>query len=162
MKKYSFVAAVLFQIVLLAFIPLKKINAWLYGTEVLLMTEQVDPFDVLRGYYVTMNYEIQNKSAPTGTVFTVLEVDSAGIARASAVVTEKPGGNLFIAGKNNGSGIDYGIGRFYIPETRTKEINKALVAVRGNTAAVLGIVRLDGAGTPALVGIRIGEKEYRF
>lgn len=162
MNKSLFAAAVLFQVFLLALVPLNKISAWLYGTEVLLSTVQIDPYDVLRGYYVTMNYEIQNQVAPKGEVFTLLTVDPKGIARPASVVTEKPEGKLFIAGKNNGFTIDYGIGRYYIPETRTKEINKALVGVRGDTDSVVGIVRLDGDGTPALIGIRIGKNEYRF
>ena len=162
MKKTLFAAAVFFQVLLLALIPLKKISALLHGTEILLSTVQIDPYDVLRGYYVTMNYEVANRAAPKGTVFTVLDVDSGGIARASSVVTEKPRGKLFIAGTSNGFMIDHGIGRYYIPETRTKEINKALVDVRGDTDAVLGIAKVDADGTPALIGIRIGKKEYRF
>lgn len=167
MKKFLFLAAVLFQIFLLGLIPMKKVKAYSTGREILLSTTQYDPDDPVRGYYVTMDYEISRSPITTiqGDLLMVLNVDSAGIARPGEIVKNRadiPENALFIKGRIKNGRIDYGLDRFYIPENRTFEINDALRDARSETDAVLGIARIDSDGSPVLVGIRIKDVEYRF
>jgi uncharacterized membrane-anchored protein len=50
----------LFQSLLICSIPFQSVYALLPGTTVVLKTQPVDPFDLLRGYYQTLNYDISS------------------------------------------------------------------------------------------------------
>lgn len=48
------------QTVLVLFVPIQAIALLIQGEPVILQTEPVDPYDLLRGYYVTLSYDISN------------------------------------------------------------------------------------------------------
>jgi uncharacterized membrane-anchored protein len=50
----------LFQSLLICSIPFQSVYALLTGTTVVLKTQPVDPYDILRGYYQTLSYDISN------------------------------------------------------------------------------------------------------
>jgi uncharacterized membrane-anchored protein len=50
----------LFQSFLICTIPFQSVYALLTGTTVVLKTQPVDPFDLLRGYYQTLSYDISS------------------------------------------------------------------------------------------------------
>jgi uncharacterized membrane-anchored protein len=50
----------LFQALLICSIPFQSVYALLTGTTVVLKTQPVDPYDILRGYYQTLSYDISS------------------------------------------------------------------------------------------------------
>lgn len=50
----------LFQSLLICSIPFQSVYALLTGTTVVLKTQPVDPYDILRGYYQTLSYDISS------------------------------------------------------------------------------------------------------
>src|SRR3989344_4515462 len=68
----------------------------LLGTKtVVLATQPVDPFDLIRGQYITIRYEIGSIPSVDGAqigdnVYVVLEEDSTGISRYKSASLDKP------------------------------------------------------------------------
>jgi uncharacterized membrane-anchored protein len=174
MKRAAFIAALCVQLGILALVPAKKIKAYYTGREIKLATEQYDPYDVMKGYYANLTYEISRppdeervpRSQRHGrSVYMILETDEAGIARPVRTVSrlgEIPGGADFIRGIRRGWRIEYGLERFYMPEERRHEVNSALSEARGETDAVLGIARLDSDGEAVLTAIEIRGRRFDF
>jgi uncharacterized membrane-anchored protein len=94
-KIVLFGAAALIQFALLALMVVDRVQILREGTEVTLWTRLVDPHDVLRGDYVTLNYDISRlpagllKDQPVGArnpiVFVKLAPNSDGIYEAISV-----------------------------------------------------------------------------
>ncbi|MDR3163980.1 MAG: GDYXXLXY domain-containing protein [Synergistaceae bacterium] len=135
-----------------------------FGERVFLETRPVDPSDILRGDYVTLDYEIQdipdymhpeemgggpysNKSP--SAVFVGLERDTDGVGRVRSVSLKRPNGGLYIKGiyKRMRWGIDYGLSRYYVPEGTGRDIEEK---VRDH--AVLAEVRI-WRGHPVIYGL---------
>jgi uncharacterized membrane-anchored protein len=120
-----------------------------FGERVLLETRPVDPTDILRGDYVTLDYEIQNipddiypdelkdedhfysgKNLPT--VFVELDLDADGVGRVKGASTKRPNGGLYIKAvsvRSPWSGfwsVDYGLSRYYVPERTGREIDEKM------------------------------------
>jgi len=128
------------------------------GTEILLKTAPVDPWDIFRGNYVTLNYEISTFEQPNfntfnpnvidqdykdigKTVYLILETDTKGVASAKSMTMTKPvNGELFIRGKKQYRQIEFGIESYFVPEGRGKEIEK----LRGQDLMVRAVVDKDG------------------
>lgn len=99
--------------------------AWplLTGTTILLDTRPVDPFDIFRGQYMTIRYEIGNiplikEAAPGKDVFVLLKEDSGGVFRYDGASLTKPNQGVFIRGKvienrGNETNVEYGIEQFF-------------------------------------------------
>lgn len=181
MRRIAFIAAVGLQLVILALVPAKKVKAYYTGREIKLATAQYDPYDVMKGHYVALSYEINERARfdvfraetspprtefPDGRrVYMILAVDAAGIARPVRVAERaadiRPG-EFFIAGTGRRWWIEYGLERFYMPEERRDEINAAIAAARGDTDALLGVVRLDADGDAVLTALEIRGKRYEY
>ena len=61
------------QFMILASVPAASIYTQFAGTTLFLQTEPVDPYDILRGYYQVLNYDISDrnklKKLPGGKLF---------------------------------------------------------------------------------------------
>jgi uncharacterized membrane-anchored protein len=99
--------------------------AWplMFGHVVVLETRPVDPFDVFRGQYLTINYEISTIPSFNGanagdTVYVTLKEDKLGIFRYDNASLSRPGTDNYIKGRieyNNGDTlrVRYGIEQFF-------------------------------------------------
>ena len=99
--------------------------AWplLTGESVILATTPIDPFDLLRGQYITINYEINRipiiEGAEAGeSVYVVLEKDNSDIWRYKKALLVKPEQGRFIKGKiisisGKTMNIEYGIEQYF-------------------------------------------------
>jgi len=99
--------------------------AWplMTGKAIRLATRPVDPFDVFRGQYITINYEISNLPLVNGgnegnNVYVVLNEDQEKIFRYSSASLTKPTVGIFIKGKirstyGNSMNVEYGIEQFF-------------------------------------------------
>lgn len=147
------------------------------GREVVLKSQPVDPRDLLRGQYVRLNYGISqipvslstlrsDELVATGaTVYVQLKTGEDGYARATSVTigNAAPSGNadaVWIRGRNlyatGSSGImtiEYGLERFFTPETVAPEIESRMregaiteivIAVGGNGRAQIKGLRQEG------------------
>ncbi len=89
----------------------------------ILATRPIDPFDVFRGQYIIIGYEISNiptlENAEIGnSVYVILEEDSANIARYKSASLIKPDQGLFIRGKilsiyDKSMSVEYGIEQYF-------------------------------------------------
>ena len=135
------------------------------GTLVTLETRPVDPRDLLRGDYVTLNYKISdipltafapqtNTPAPGSTVYVAIE--SRGefyeVARASSEPILAESGQVLLRGIAQGgwnpssAHVAYGIERYYVPEGAGNPRGKLTVqvAVPSSGRAQIKNVFIDG------------------
>ena len=60
---WRFTIAIAFQLAIVASIPIPKAIVIATGDTIYLQTRPIDPYDILRGRYVTLDYEIEQSSA---------------------------------------------------------------------------------------------------
>ncbi len=91
----------------------------LTGKTVILKTQPVDPFDMLRGQYLTINYEISRVNladAKEGdTIYVSLKEGDDKIWHSTNISLSKPYNGIFIKGKARQSwrGVEYGIEQYF-------------------------------------------------
>ncbi len=164
-----FILAVAAQFLILAVVPAQKIYTRATGKSVLLKIYPVDPYDVLRGYYVTLRYEIgdagkfaHSSGFSSGDhVYVTLERGDGGVWHAISLSQSFPANlpenRLAIRGRYSYSSIEYGIEEFFIPEDKRGEIEEAL---RKNIEQARVEVKVDSKGGAALVRLLIGDRVY--
>lgn len=134
--------------------PAQSFYTQVTGRTVILQTAPVDPYDPIRGYSQTLNYNIsrvenlrslpggkelfkdsqQNKYLP-GTEFYVILAAPASITSqpplpwkpvgvSSDRPTSLPTNQIALKGKSTGNSIEYGLETYYMPESRANEINQ--------------------------------------
>ncbi|MBC7883550.1 MAG: GDYXXLXY domain-containing protein [Anaerolineae bacterium] len=172
-----FLAAIGLQSVLLFVGPAQRAYTYLTGTPATLKTVPVDPYDPVRGYSVTLNYDI---SSPL-TVPGVSPLSSSGFHEGQIVYVtlQKPTGNtawtvvryqserpknlpadqLFLQGTFHNNRIRYGIETYYVPEEKIQEVNQAILKHPKDN---LVDVRIDAAGKAIPVQLRIAGKVYAY
>jgi uncharacterized membrane-anchored protein len=142
------------QSLLICSIPFESIYALATGTTVILKTMPVDPYDLLRGYYQTLSYDISSfntlKQLPgwaelnhkqdreiidrNRQVYITLTKISAvnpqapeawkPIAIGEKLPVDLSADKIAIKGTSNGSSIIYGLETYYMPEDRKDDVNK--------------------------------------
>ena len=94
----------------------------LTGKTVVLKTQPIDPFDVFRGQYLTISYEISRVNLSKGfkegdTVYVSLKEGDDTIWHADKVSSNKPESEIFIRGTAKqswrGLAVEYGIGQYF-------------------------------------------------
>jgi len=172
-QRNAFYAAVVLQILILILVPMQQVKSLMTGRLIVLPVEPVDPYSVMKGYYVTLSYRIcrpeRISSGPLQLqdgqpVYAVVEEDIDGLWKPVTFDTKPPvnlpAGQVFLKGRKKGwRGVSYGIEEFSMPETRRNEINELLRKYM-NTARVNVLV--DGEGNAALDSLVINGKTYRW
>ena len=94
----------------------------LTGETVVLKTQPVDPFDMFRGQYLTINYEISRVNLPENTtegktVYVSLKEGDDKIWHAEKISLSKPESGIFIRGTAKqswgGLAVEYGIEQYF-------------------------------------------------
>lgn len=157
-------AVLLVQFAILAAIPFRQVRARAVGAEITLATLPVDPRDLLSGHYVTLRYEAEiprglaELGAPADATVWVVVARGEPAWRPVAVAAARPATGpdqvAIRARQVDGRAVIPSAQRFYIPEARQDEVNRALLATRG---AGLVDVRVDPDGNVALVRLRVGD-----
>jgi uncharacterized membrane-anchored protein len=111
MRKYLIAFVILLQAAALGWIVFERENVLKNGQVVYLRTMPVDPRDIFRGDYVTLNYDINRipvalthadfsaKNSPKEMrVYASLTVDAQGIATVTALHSQQPADGLFLRG----------------------------------------------------------------
>lgn len=138
------------------------------GKEIMLPLEPVDPFDPLRGQYLTLSYAMNNPSSLQGlpkdlrdsqAVFVLLEAGAKGVSvpvRASTSPMEAQGGETVIRGHVERGRIYYGIEAYFMERGASLDTSLAGAVARikvlpDGRASVVGLLK---EGKPVTFGYR--------
>ena len=175
---WRFLLPLAVQVAIVLSIPAQKVMTITNGTTVYLQTAPVDPYDVLRGRYVTLNYEIAQRShlesvlgwsedlnRHNGDLYVVVAPPNSGQARdpweatlvSPVYPTELQPGEQVIKGRWRGWRLDLGLGAYYIPE----DIGDALEDdIWDNPEGTRAEVKVDKRGKTALIGLWVEDRNY--
>jgi uncharacterized membrane-anchored protein len=167
-----FAAAAVIQVALISLMVFDRMQILRQGTEVKLQTRAVDPRDLLRGDYVTLNYDIS--SVPVGeardlprqrTVFVKLAPKADGFYEAVSAYREPvpvTGSEILMRGRITGScfgencekvRVNYGIEKYFVPQGEGREIESAR-----NQGKVSIVAAVTPAGRTAIKRLLIDGK----
>ena len=169
-RRVWFTIAVGLQLVVLLVMIAMKMSVLAYGSNVLLRTVPVDPWDLFRGEYVILNYEISEldvlKISSESRQYNHNETVYVGLKQtekyweAVSISRRQPEEVLAIRGVvrsayDNRVFVDYGIESFFVPEGQGREIENEMVNVDAE-------VSVDSRGNAALRRLFIKDKEITF
>jgi len=152
-------------------VPAQKIYTRATGRSVTLKIRPVDPYNVLSGYYVTLNYEIANPDSFANSndayqgkpVYAILERRADGewrpVSLSKSYPANLPENRIAIRGSYSYSRIEYGIEEFFIPEDKRAEIEQGLLINRDQARVE---IKVDSQGNAALVRLLIGDRVYDY
>lgn len=126
---------------------------------IVLATLPIDPFDIIRGQYIVIRYEIGTIPLIKGAeindnVYVILDEDDEGISRYKSSSLEKPSkDNLFIKGDIKSIGIDtmnveYGIEQYFFERGAKFDAREMTVKVKLSGSGKARIVELLQDGKP--------------
>ena len=176
MRIMIIIAAVVFQVGVLAYMGGEREYVLRTGKTVYLRTAPVDPQDAFRGDYVRLDYEISNipaeymrdglkGAAKQGDrIYAVLDVDENQVGYVRCVTDKRPDKELFIRGRVDSrwgwtgmAQIRYGIEAYFVEQGKGRQIEQ-LRGTRGDIQVPLEMeTALGSNGTPVLKGYRIGK-----
>ncbi len=124
-----------------------------------LATQPVDPFDLIRGQYIVIRYEIGtipfiNGAEVGDNVYVVLQEDSEGISRFKEASLDKPSsGELFIRGEiqsinEENMRVEYGIEQYFFERNARFDTTNMDVKVKLSDSGGARIVELLEDGKP--------------
>ncbi|HPD46437.1 MAG TPA: GDYXXLXY domain-containing protein [Anaerohalosphaeraceae bacterium] len=166
-----FLTALAVQAAILAAVPGRQVYTRFTGQTIRIRTVPVDPYNLLSGYHVTLDYEISRPAdwhdrrfRPDQYLYVVLKPDANGIWSVTAVHPERPkdveAGTVVLKGRNQRHrGIVYGIESYYIPEDKRGAIERDL---RQNAGKAVVEAKVDSFGNAALVRIIIDDRVYEY
>ena len=124
------------------------------GKTVVLKTQPVDPFDILRGQYLTISYEISRASLPAetkegDTVYVSLKESDDKIWHAEKASLIKPDSGVFIRGTAKqswrGLGVEYGIEQYFFErDAHIPRMDSAKVKIDSSGQARIAELLMNG------------------
>ncbi len=177
------------QVVLILAIPARSAYVFATGTTVVLQTVPVDPYDLLRGYYQTLSYDISQvdtlQQVPGGQdlfdpsrlsesfpFYVILEPPAAATMppqpwRPVQVVRERPeqltARQQVLRGEYRAWQVVYGLETYYMPEAEREAINEDIQTVQRSEPEAFRVevkVSRDGSAVP--VSLWVSDRNYRF
>ncbi len=118
--------------VIITALVLYNIFPLLMGKEVLLEIRPVDPRDLLRGDYVTLDFNISHydeSNLPNGNINVILKTDKNNVAEIAFVTQDNDKSlekELYLKGKVIGNTIKYGIESYFVKEKTGREIERKI------------------------------------
>ena len=164
-----FFAAVALQVLILLGVPARKAYTRATGRDVVLKVAPVDPYDVLKGYFVTLDYDISRPAnfpqAPKfefdEVMYAIVEQQADGVWTPVGIERELPNNlpanRAAIRGHWDDRRIKYGIEEFSIPETKRQIVEEDLSKNRNEARVDL---KVDADGNAALLRLRIQDRVY--
>ncbi len=147
-------------LVLLIVLSFILYNEWplLTGKKVVLATQPVDPFDLFRGQYMDINYEISAINNVEGFdvgdfIYVTLEEDEQEIWRLKKTSKTKPDEGIFIRGEitnsySNSVRVEYGIEQFFFERNAKLPTSNITVEVSVSNSGRAKLVQLLHNGEP--------------
>lgn len=168
--------ALLLQVSLVALVPTRKALTLATGTPIYLQIAPRDPYDPLRGRYVTLSYTVAQLSTLEKLPGWFPELGKPGILylrlappagdpsqpwQAIGISRDRPGElqptEVVLQGWFDGWQLRFGIEEFFIPEALGDVLE---LEIRRNPEALRAEVKVDPWGKAALVGLWAGERRY--
>lgn len=178
----------LFQAILIVAVPARDAYTYATGKPITLQTAPVDPYDLLRGYYQTLSYDISSpdvlRSLPggewfnrpqgqSGQFYVVLEAPAQSDAvppqpwQPVRVSGDRPtdlaSNQIALQGDYNGWAITYGLESYYLPEDQRDAINADISQVQMQEREAFVVdVKVDAGGNAVPVGLWVRDRNYQF
>jgi uncharacterized membrane-anchored protein len=177
---WRFLLPLAVQLAIVVSIPMQKAITLNTGTTVYLQTVPIDPYDVLRGRYVTLNYEISQVA--TLETLPGWSEDWTGVKRVLYITIEAPDSptsptmpwqavavneaypemvqknqRVLKARWQGWGNLDLDLGAYYIPETIGDELE---ADIREHQELTRAEVKVDGKGQTALVQLWVEDRSY--
>ena len=152
MRRFSkYILAMLLPLSVLMVRPLTPAAVLMFGQEIQLSTEPVDPRDIFRGDYVTLSFSIERfdesllsegdkmelfgrlgRQDDVPTVYVALGPDGEGVWQPTGIYTKPPDAGVYLRASANGFRIDditldYGdyLRRYYVKESTGRDLEDA-------------------------------------
>ena len=172
-RRTWFILAVTLQIIVLLTMMGMKWSTLSFGTKILLKTEPVDPWDLFRGDYVILSYEISRLDLssvpadktdfrPNESVYVSLEKQGRYWSAKSVSHQPPEDTGLAIKGRvrhywehDKSMSVEYGIESYYVPQHKGREIE-------GQRESLDVEVSVDRWGNSALSRLFIDGEEVEF
>ncbi len=185
---WRFVVPLLFQAALIVAIPAQDAYTVVSGRTVVLQTAPVDPYDLLRGYYQTLNYEISNpdrlKTLPGGdqvfdpskampsSIYVTLEAPTGqstppkpwkAVAVSATLPKHLAANQVALEGQLNGWRISYGLEQYYMPEDQRTGVNDDINFTQRRTPQAFVVeAKVDAQGNAVPMSLWVRDRQYRF
>lgn len=183
---WRFWVPVLIQSALIVAVPAQDAYTVVTGTAVTLQTAPVDPYDLLRGYYQTLSYEISRvdtlKQLPggsevlgnrdTSSFYVVLQAPGTSTTpptpwKPVRISRDRPtdlvANQVSLRGDYQNGQILYGLETYYMPEDRRNQINADINQIqRRNQRAFVVDIKVDAQGNSVPTSLWVSDRNYRF
>lgn len=183
---WRFWVPLLFQAAFIVAVPAQDAVTYATGTPIVLQTAPIDPYDLLRGYYQTLGYEISDprtfeklpgkellKDAQPREVYVVLQAPAQKGSQPPKpwkpirVSADRPSNlaanQVAIQGKFDGIRLLYDLETYFMPEDQRQEVNQAISQVpRTQQQAFVVEVKVDKSGNAVPVSLWVRDRNYRF
>jgi uncharacterized membrane-anchored protein len=171
---------------LILLIPAQDAYTYIAGRNVTLQTAPVDPYDLLRGHYQTLGYEIgqidrlkqlpggewiEQNRYPVRSFYLILEAPTQQTqppqpwqpVRLSPTRPDSlPANQIAIQGQTDRYGaITYGLETYYMPETQRDRLNQDISQQPDQHAFVVD-VKVDPTGNAVPISLWVADRNYRF
>lgn len=173
---WRFWIPVALQLLIIVSVPAPKAYTLATGKTIFLETIPVDPYDILRGRYVTLGYKVadwqtlkklpgwQSRFKEESEFYLILEGDNNFISPWQVVAVSKDYPKTLdpnqIALKASGAawwGANLGIHQYYIPEDIGDGLEADIRAHRDKTRVE---AKVDSLGHAAVVGVWVEDRSY--
>ncbi|MDJ1181692.1 GDYXXLXY domain-containing protein [Roseofilum casamattae] len=189
-KLWHFLVPFILQILLIASIPARAVYTLVTGTTVILQTQPVDPYDLLRGYSQTLSYDISQWETlqdlpgwktlsdrpeqlnrefylileqPEEQIREGIPVPWRAIAISATLPQTLPLSQIALRGHFERGQLIYGLETYYIPEDRRDRINREIATAQQQEAQPFVVeIKVDRQGRAVPVRLCINQKCDRF
>ena len=170
-NKIIFISAIIIQLLLLLIIPVPRWILLNSGKTIELITIPYDPYNIFRGYYVDLRYEISRqeglpaweKLEQNRFYYVILQKDQDGIWSPRKVQVTLPvklnQNQAVIRGKYRYGMMTYGFEQYYLPETKRLEVEKLL---RDQNNRVIVQVKVNDVGASTILRLNIAGKNFDY
>jgi len=196
-KLWQFLFPLLLQLALILSVPAHSFYTYTTGKTVILQTQPVDPYELLRGYSQTLSYTISQTNnlkelkgwqevynqvnqpqyyydlPDNTTIYLTLEEPKKlnqkpplpwqPIAISLTYPKEIKSNQIILKGVTQYNMIQYGLERYYFPESRREEINNKIneIQLQNNQKFVVEI-KVDTQGNAIPISLWVGDQNYHF
>ena len=136
MRQKLIIGAIIFQILALFGMLCYAYAPIYFGREIRVDVKLYDPRDFLRGNYVKLTYDFsslkldsieEDKLLSKGNkIYALLNLDSMGYYRFEKHTFTKPKTGVFLAGRYDEYGAEFGVEAFFLPIEKAKEMEDKL------------------------------------
>ena len=184
---WRFTVTFMLQLAIVLIVPAKSAYTYKFGTQAVLQTIPVDPYDLLRGYSQTLSYDISRtndlkqfpgeKNLTKGdTFYILLELNLAEAkqpptpSKIVKISQEFPQdltkSQVALKGEvTKYNRVSYGLETYYMPESQRKKINQEIRDLQRDSQGKRPFVveiRVDRWGNSVPVSLWLEDKQYRF